>query len=74
MEIIHNVGGVVCLVITENLSVNQHFCNYCRIVGHSFKKSFLKILSLAFDPSLILTKIHNNWTTEKDTRLRIHGP
>ena len=35
MEIIHNVGGVVCLVTTENLSVNQHFWNYCRVVGHS---------------------------------------
>ena len=72
--IIHDAGGFVFLVMTDNLSVNQKMChllkqihhqNSVATITHPMKNIYLKLMTLGFDPMHVLKNVRNNWSTEK---------
>lgn len=83
MQTIHEVGGVVFLVMTDNLSVNTkmfkllHETNFSHSIAsieHPFENSLFNSCSLFFDPTHAFKNIRNNWITEKTQTLDFEDP
>lgn len=83
IQIIHDAGGIVSLVMTDNLSVNQKMFKLLKTeygqhsltaVSHPRTNTLLKCLHLFYDPPHMLKNIRNNWTTEKTQMLEFTDP
>lgn len=83
LEIIHDCGGFVFLVMTDNLRCNQttftdFHDKYGTVnewsVNHPIPNSHFDILFVLFDPTHLLKNVRNNWVTEKTQILLFPDP
>ena len=83
IKIIHESGGSVFLVMTDNLSVNRKMFDMLKSVhgqaslaaiNHPLKNEYFDFLSLFFDPTHMLKNVRNNWVTEKTQTLDFKDP
>ena len=74
LEIIHDCGGFVYLVMTDNLQCNQSMFKafYEKYgtanewsINHPVLNPHFLILFMLYDPTHLLKIVHNNWVTEK---------
>ena len=77
IKIIHEIGGNVFLVMTDNLRVNVYevlgSVNLFS-VNHAVTNEIFEAIYLLFDPIHLFKNIKNNWLTEKMKKLRIRIP
>ena len=83
IKIIHDAGGFVFLVMTDNLSVNQKLFKLLQqkyhkeslsAICHPISNIYFKYMNLCYDPPHMLKNIRNNWTTEKTQTLEFKDP
>ena len=83
INIIHESGGVVFSVMTDNLSVNQktfrlYYDPYVSFditsIDHPYPNSSFPSLFLLYDPIHLIINIWNNWLTEKTKTLEFKDP
>ena len=83
LQIIHDAGGLIFLIMTDSLLVNQKLFNLLKrihtqktvaTIVHPFSNIYFKLMTLAFDPTHKLKSIRNNWVTEKTQHLEFKDP
>ena len=83
LHIIHDSGGFVFLLMSDNLRCNQSTFNeshkkYETVKewprNHPIPNSEFNLLFLLYDPTHLLKNIRNNWITEKTQTLRFTDP
>ena len=83
LQTIQDAGGLVFLIMTNNLSVNQKLFNLLErihtqktvaTIVHPVNNMYFKLMTLAFDPTHMLKNIRNNWVTEKTQQLEFKDP
>ena len=83
IEIIHEAGGAVFLVMTDNLSVNQKLFKLLRekypinslsSISHPLPNALFEFLRLFYDLPHMLKNVRNNWQTEKTQTLEFTDP
>ena len=69
LQIIHDTGGLVFLIMTDNLSVNQKLFNLLKRIHtqktvanivHPLNNMYFKLMTLAFDPCIGSQRRHNS--------------
>ena len=82
IKIIHEIGGIVFLVMPDNLRANVSCFSKFHVFGsvnlfsvnHPVKNEIFEALYLLFDPIHHFKNIMNNWLTEKMKKLRFRIP
>lgn len=83
LSVIHESGGYVLGIVTDNFSVNQKAFKSLRekftprsiySIDHPIKNDCFSILHLLYDVTHIMKNIRNNWTTEKTKTLEFIDP
>ena len=83
LEVIHDAGGRVFCLMSDNLSVSQKTFKIFHekydslgisSVSHPFENSKFDRLFTLFDPTHLFKNIRNNWCTEKTQSLEFKDP
>ena len=83
INVIHEGGGFVYLVMSDNLSVNQKLfkmfhtnyeSNSIFSIVHPIKNTRFSYSYLFYDPTHLFKNIRNNWVTEKTQCLKFTDP
>ena len=83
LEVVHNAGGRVFSLMSDDLSVNQKTFKMFHekfdskgisSISHPFKNSKFDRLFTLFDPTHLFKNIRNNWVTEKNQSLDFKDP
>lgn len=83
IKVLHDCGGSVFMLMSDNLSVNQKLFSLFHstfgskgifAVAHPIKNPVFPLLYLLYDPVHLLKNIRNNWLTEKLQQLSFPDP
>ena len=74
IKLVHDAGGRVFCIMSDNLSVNRKNCKMLHetfksesvsSVVHPFPNSKFSLLLTLYDPTHLFKSVQNNWLTEK---------